>query len=171
MPVERRVSSDSPLKFLAFVFVALLAASVMSFAQTDDLMQREIDQALETSRWQAGPFRLTPVVRVGGGVDSNPLGQPGSDPVQDVTFLVGPGIRGVVPMGDRGLVDFYQEVDFVYFRDLEQLRDISNVTRAGGSIGGRDFVLHVEVVKDDFRIYSFSINYELRPDIVISVGG
>ena len=27
-----------------------------------------------------------------------------------------------------------------------------------------------EVVKDEFQIYSFSINYELRPDIVISVG-
>jgi len=27
-----------------------------------------------------------------------------------------------------------------------------------------------EVVRDEFQIYSFSINYELRPDIVISVG-
>lgn len=105
-------------------------------------MQREIDAALAASRWQMGAFRLTPVIRVGGGVDSNPLGQPGSDPVQDVTFLVGPGIAGVVPFGNRGLFNFYQEVDFVWFRDLEQLRDIFNITRAGGSIGGRDFVLH-----------------------------
>lgn len=124
--------------------MSLLALPVTAEAQVDDLMQREIDEALEASLWQAGAFRLTPVLRVGGGVDSNPLARPGPDPVEDVNVLLGPGVRGVVPLGIRGLVNFYQEVDFVYYRDLEQLRDVFNVSRAGGAIGGRDFVLRVD---------------------------
>lgn len=83
-------------------------------------MQREIDDALATARLQAGPFRLTPTLRVGGGRDSNPLSQPGPDPVEDLRFSLGPGIRGVVPMSNKGLIELYQEVDFVYYRELEQ---------------------------------------------------
>ena len=124
------------------VFVAsfLLAGAGLSLAQTDDLMLREIDQALAATEWQVGAFRLTPQLRVGVGYDSNAFSS-SEFPVEDVSFLLGPGLRAVVPMGDRGLLDVYQELDFVYFRDLEQLRDVFNVTRVGGAVGGRDFVL------------------------------
>lgn len=108
----------------------------------DDLMQREIDDALATSRFRAGPFRLTPTLRVGGGSDSNPLSRPGPDPVEDVRFSVGPGVLGVVPMSNKALIELYEEVNFVYYRDLEQLRDVFNITRGQASLGGRDFVLH-----------------------------
>ena len=113
------------------------------FAQSEDLMKREIDQALEASIWRAGPFRLAPQIRVAGGYDSNAVSS-ALFPVEDLMFLVAPGIRAVVPMGNWGLVRLFEEVDFVYYKDLEQLRDIFNVTRAGGAFGGRDFVLRGE---------------------------
>ena len=104
------------------VFVAsfFLAGAGLSLAQTDDLMLREIDQALAATEWQVGAFRLTPRLRVGVGYDSNAFSS-SEFPVEDVSFLLGPGLRAVVPMGNRGLLDVYQELDFVYFRDLEQL--------------------------------------------------
>lgn len=118
-------------------FTALPAA-----AQVDDLMAREIDEALFDARWRAGPFRLTPVLRIGGGSDSNPLSQPGSGESEDLTLVAGPGVRAVVPMGNRGLVDAYQENGYIYFRDLENLRNFYNISRVRGALGGRDFIVH-----------------------------
>lgn len=117
-----------------------LASVGASFAQTDDLMLREIDEALAPTQWRLGAFRLTPALRLGGGFDSNAYSSP-EFPVEDVTFVLGPGLRAVVPMGNRGLVDVYQEVSYVYFQDQTQLRDVRNFTRIGGALGGRDFVL------------------------------
>jgi hypothetical protein len=131
------------LRLHAFVLIALIPGSVPALAQSEDLMQREIDQALEASLWRAGPFRLTPQIRIAGGYDSNAVSSP-EFPVEDLMFLVAPGVRAVVPMGNKGLVDLFQELDFVYYRDLEQLRDVFNVSRAGGAFGGRDFVLRGE---------------------------
>ncbi len=127
------------LSCLAF-FLLVVVSAVHGFAQSEDLMQREIDRALELTRWQAGPFRLTPQIRIGGGYDSNATSS-AEFPVEDLTLLVAPGIRAVVPVGNKGLVDLFQENGFVYYRELEQLRDITNWTRARGAIGGRDFVL------------------------------
>jgi hypothetical protein len=41
-------------------------------------------------------------------------------------------------------VDLYEELDFVYFRDLEALRDIANLTRVGGVFGGKSLVMSVQ---------------------------
>jgi len=116
-------------------------------AQSGNMIETEIDQAVEGSLWRLGPLRLTPQLRLGGGYDDNALSS-AFVPISDVSFSVGPGLRAVTPLGRRGLIDVYQEVDFVYFRELEELRDIFGITRAGVAFGGKDLVVRVE---DEFR--------------------
>ena len=132
------------LGFLAFVLLTVISITAeFVLAQEEDLMKREIDTALAASMWRAGPFRLTPQIRIGGGYDSNATSS-AFFPFEDLMFLAAPGIRAVVPMSNKGLVDLFQEVGFVYYKDLDQLRDIPLVSRATGAVGGRDFVLRAE---------------------------
>jgi hypothetical protein len=98
-------------------------------------MEREIDTALEGSLWEAGAFRLTPSLRIGGGYDSNGFSS-AEFPVGDVRVAVAPGIRAVVPIRKRALFDVSEEVNLVYYKKLEDLRDIFGVTRVGGAVGG-----------------------------------
>ncbi len=44
----------------------------------------------------------------------------------------------------KASLDLFQEVGFVYYQDLDQLRDIPLVSRAAGAVGGRDFVMRAE---------------------------
>lgn len=117
-------------------------------AESKGLIRAEIDQALEESRWQVGPFRLIPELQIGAGYDSNGLSAP-IEPAEDTVFLAAPGIRTVVPVRNRALFDLSQEVHFVYYRELEPLRDIFSVTRLGGAVGGNDLLFRFE---DEFRV-------------------
>jgi len=131
------------LRYVVFVLLAIILIATPTLAQEEDLMKREIDQALESSLWRAGPFRLTPQIRIGGGYDSNATSS-AFFPFEDLMFIAAPGIRAVVPMSNKGLLDLFQEVGVVYYKDLDQLRDIPLVSRAAGSFGGRDFVMRAE---------------------------
>ena len=122
-----------------FATVFLIRAGA-AFAQSSGLAEREVDRALEASSFRAGPLRLTPQLRLGAGYDDNALSS-AIAPQSDVSFLAGPGLRAVVPFGRRGFLDVYEEVDFVYFRDLTVLRDIFDVTRFGGAVGGKNVLV------------------------------
>ena len=98
-------------------------------------MEREIDSALEGSLWEAGAFRLTPSLRIGGGYDSNGFSL-AEFPIGDFRATVAPGIRAVAPIRKRALFNVSEEVNFVYYHQLEDLRDIFGVTRVGGAVGG-----------------------------------
>lgn len=62
--------------------------------------------------------------------------------------MFGPGILLGLPLGSRAFFDIYQEVDFVYYREQVELRQVFNITRVGGGWGGRRFLLQVH---DEFR--------------------
>ncbi|MFQ5790059.1 MAG: outer membrane beta-barrel protein [Acidobacteriota bacterium] len=132
---------------LSLAFWFSVCSTAPATAQSGSLIEDEIDRALETSVWRAGPFRLTPQIRIGGGYDSNGVSSP-TEPVEDVTFSLAPGLRAVVPLGRRGLIDLYEELDFVYYRELEQLRDVFDVTRVGLAFGGKNLVARVQ---NEFR--------------------
>jgi len=127
-------------RFLTLAFV-LFAGSVET--QPEDLMQREIDQALERTLWELGPFHLTPNARTGVGYDSNAV-LTGDSAHPDVNAIFAPSLGAVVTWGDRVLIGLYEELDFVYYRDLVALRDVFNVTRAGGAFGGKSVLTRVE---------------------------
>ena len=62
--------------------------------------------------------------------------------------MFGPGIQLGLPMGSSAFLDLFQEVDFVYYREQVDLRQVFNVTRVGGGWGGRRFFLQIH---DQFR--------------------
>lgn len=142
-----RGETDGQLMLRAPLALVLLACANFSSAQSDDLIRREIDRALERSLWELGPFYLTPQVRVDGGYDSNAI-LTGDAPNPDVNVLAAPGIQAVVPLRSRALIELYEEIDFVHYRHLEDLRDVANVTRAAGVFGGKSLVMRVE---NEFR--------------------
>lgn len=111
--------------------------------ERSNLIREEIEEALAESKWQAGAFRLTPTLLIGAGYDSNSLSSP-ITPVEDGLFRAAPGIRAVVPMKNSALLDLYQELHFLYYRDLDQLRGIFPLTRVGGAVGGKRIILRVQ---------------------------
>ena len=123
-------------------------ASALSFTATPatgqgvNLIQTEVDTAVEQSLWKWGPLRLTPQIRFGAGYDSNSLSSPAL-PLDDFAATIAPGLRVVTPMSNRAVLEFYPELDFVYYHRVEALRDIFNVTRLGGVVGGRKLLFRI----------------------------
>jgi hypothetical protein len=126
---------------------ALLFTASAAAAQSESLIQGEVDSAIEQSLWKLGPFRMRPQIRIGAGYDSNSLSSPAVQ-IDDFAARIAPGIRVVTPLKNRAILEFYEEVDFVYYHRVENLRDIFNVTRFGGAVGGRKLLFRIY---DEFR--------------------
>lgn len=137
------------LRIVSMVFLAGLLENVFLLEATEAQSVNLIEQRLDSLRegfFDLGPFYATPVVRLSAGYDSNALSAP--DPQEDIQAFFGPGIQLGLPMGSRAFLDFYQEVDFVYYREQVDLRQVFNVTRLGGGWGGRRLLFQVH---DEFR--------------------
>ena len=144
------------------ILVGSLAAALLVIlnalpapAQSDHLTQTEIDSAIGESLWKLGPFRMRPQIRIGAGYDSNSLSSASAtEQIEDFTARIAPGIRVVTPMKNRAILEVYEEVNFIYYNQVENLRDIYNVTRLGGAVGGRKVL---------FRVYDEFRNGRARP--------
>ena len=149
---ERQVQSTKNLILVGSLAAFLLLSTSPILAQgekDEDLTQAEIDSAIEESLWKLGPFRMKPQIRIGAGYDSNSLSSASAtQQIEDFTARVAPGIRVVTPMKNHALLEVYQELNFVYYNQVEDLRDIYNVTRLGGAVGGRKVLFRVY---DEFR--------------------
>jgi hypothetical protein len=121
----------------------LFFGTLPAFSQSTNLIQAEVDSVVEDSVWTFGPLRLTPQIRLGAGYDSNSLSS-ATTPVDDFAATVAPGIRIATPMGNRAIIDVFQELGFVYYQQVEGLRDVSTVTRIGGTVGGRRVLFRIE---------------------------
>ena len=122
--------------------VALVSALPAS-GQSTNLIQTEVDAVVEESLWKWGPLRLTPQIRLEAGYDSNSLSSAAA-PVDDLTATLAPGLRIATPLRNRAVLDVFQELDFVYYDQVDNLRDVFSVTRIGGSVGGRRVLLRTE---------------------------
>ena len=129
-------------KIRLFTCAAVLSLCTSIFAQTNDnLIEQEIDQELQSSIFHYGPFYLSPKVFVGGGYDSNPLSS-SHDPQPDIAFLSTPAINVIIPFKKRAMLEIYEEVDFLYYRDQTELNGAYDATRVGGTIGGRKVMMN-----------------------------
>ena len=132
-------------RFRAALVGVALFVTVSSNAQSVNLVEEQLDSVRE-GFFELGPFYATPVIRFATGYDSNALSTP--DPQADINAMFGPGIRLGLPMGSSAFLDLYQEVDFVYYREQVDLRQVFNITRVGGGWGGRRLLLQIH---DEFR--------------------
>jgi hypothetical protein len=143
------VSAEIGERFIlkALLAMAFLASASTARAQSEDLISREIDGALEGSLWELGPFHLTPQLSLGVGHDSDVFTSANS-PNPDVIARAAPGLQAVVPLRNRALLEIHEQLDLVQYRDLDELGGIFNATRAGGAAGFRNLMVRVE---NDFR--------------------
>jgi hypothetical protein len=129
--------------FGLLTFCVLSFVTMPAFGQGTNLMQSEVDSVVEGSLWKLGPLRLTPQLRIGTGYDSNTLSSADA-PVGDYAASVAPGIRVATPMRNRAIIEVFQELNFIYYHQVEGLRDVSNVTRVGGTVGGRRVLFRIQ---------------------------
>ena len=125
------------------VLYVLCISGTPALGQGTNLIQSEVDSAVEGSLWKLGPLRLTPQIRIGAGYDSNSLSSTEA-PFGDFAATVAPGIGVATLMRNRAIIEVFEELDFTYYRDIESLRNVSNATRVGGKVGGRRLLLRVE---------------------------
>ena len=143
-----RLSQKPFFASLTFSVVsALFVTATAALGQDVNLIQTEVDSVVEESLWKWGPLRLAPQIRFGAGYDSNSLSSAVA-PVNDFAATIAPGIRVAAPMRNRAVLDFYQELNFVYYHQVESLRDVFNTTRIGGTVGGRRVLFRIH---DEFR--------------------
>lgn len=129
-------------KVRLFTCAAVLGLCTSIFAQTNDsLIEQEIERELQSSIFHYGPFYLAPKVFVGGGYDSNPLSS-SLDPQPDVAFLATPAVNVVIPFKRRAMLEIYEEVDLLYYREQTELNGAYNATRVGGTIGARKVMMN-----------------------------
>jgi hypothetical protein len=145
-PLRLRVIEMQPKQKAFFGWLtlgALCSGTVPAFGQSTNLIQAEVDSVVEESLWTLGPLRLTPQIRLGAGYDSNSLSS-SETPMDDFAATVAPGIRVATAMGNRAIIDVFQELGFVYYQQIEGLRDVSTATRIGGTVGGRRVLFRIE---------------------------
>ena len=122
------------------LFVALGATSGLT-AQTH-LTGEAVDSALDSSLFEVGPFRLSPFLSFNSGYDSNSFSS-STAAQDDYTAHFGPGVRIVVPAGNRGFMELQPELNYVYYDEQDSLRNLNSRVALSGGIGTRRLLVQV----------------------------
>ena len=130
--------------FLCLVLWLLLAVEVSAQEVVGNVEEEElpkglmgstIEDAIAKSLFQAGAFWIQPKLNVFSAYDSNSL-LLSTDVVDDLTIQADPGVVASLPFRDRALLQIEDEVNFIYYRDTEDLRGVFNTVGARFTIGG-----------------------------------
>jgi hypothetical protein len=126
------------LTFLLLVSFELSAQVVQDVVKEEEpkgLMERTIDQAIERAPFRAGAFWVRPTLNIFSGYDSNSL-LLSVAPDDDLTFQAIPGVVAILPFRTRALLEIEDQLEFVYYRDTDDLRGVFNTVGARFTIGG-----------------------------------
>ncbi|MGH9336510.1 MAG: hypothetical protein ACRD21_22460, partial [Vicinamibacteria bacterium] len=137
-----RLTPGVPSRVFALTLFLSLHVAASSGAQETgvNLIEDEIE-GLRTSFFRLGPFYVTPSFRFGTGYDSNPLSTP--DAESDVNLVAGPSVRLATPIGGVAFIAIDEEVDYVWYREQTELRQLWNFTQVGGGFGSRRFIVNL----------------------------
>lgn len=133
---------------------------VLAFAQeSPDLLNDSIQGMLDSHPYRFLIFRVEPELDIESGYDSNALSVSNSGLgaiVGDYYTSIAPGGDFALKLGHRGYFTIDESVDFLYYKDLDQLRDIYNTTDGKFITGSRRLLLTLEgsYIKKKSRINS-----------------
>jgi hypothetical protein len=113
----------------------------------DGLMELLIDQALQNTLFRAGIFYVQPNLNIFGQYDSNAFSL-ADNPQADYNFQAIPSVLIYLPFKSRALLEIDEGVQFIYYRELQDLNGVFNSTRAKFSIGGRRVLF---TISDEFH--------------------
>ncbi|HSE40942.1 MAG TPA: outer membrane beta-barrel protein, partial [Acidobacteriota bacterium] len=105
-------------------------------------MEERIEQAISQAPLRAGAFWVIPKLDLFGAYDSNSL-LLATEVRDDVTFQATPGLRAILPFHKRALLEVFDDVNFIYYRDLEDLRGVFNTVGGRFTIGGNRILFTV----------------------------
>lgn len=134
------------MRWNSVILLALLLVPVVTFAQDErHLLNDSIDQMLRDHSYRFGIFRVGPKLLINGGYDSNALSISNEaivrQEVGDYYTSVAPGGSFALKLGRRGYFMIDEYLNFLYYKDLANLRDIYNTTAGQFVTGGRKTLL------------------------------
>jgi hypothetical protein len=128
------------LLILLIVFAISIPGSVICQDQEPE-PEMKIDDALnsmlDTHPYRFSIFWVMPEVNITSGYDSNGLYAPSGEVIGDYFLSVSPGASVGLRFGTKAFLVIDQNVNFLYYNELEQLRDIFNRTSARFTTGSR----------------------------------
>ncbi len=140
------------LAVVAFVFLFSVVASAQVVPKEEKkpegLMEVLIDQALQNTLFRAGIFYVQPGLNIFGQYDSNGLSVE-NNPQSDYNFQAVPSALIFLPFKTRALLEVDEAVQFIYYRELDDLNGVFNSTRAKFTIGGPRLLF---TISDDFHV-------------------
>lgn len=127
---------------LILIFVAILPAISRAQETAPNKIEDAIHDMLEQHPVRVGIFWLQPKLNVFSGYDSNALYSPELQ-VGDYFASISPGGDFALRLGRRGYVSVAEDLTFLYYRDLDQRRDIYNTTSGRFVTGNRKMLLEI----------------------------
>jgi hypothetical protein len=137
-----------PFVYLAlFVFVtvrasAQVAPQIEAEEEPKGLMEQRIEEAVNNAPLRAGAFYVLPRLTLWGGYDSNSL-LLASDEEDDFSFQASPGVVAALPFRQRALLEIWDDVNFIYYRDTPDLTGIFNTVGGRFTMGGNRVLFSV----------------------------
>jgi hypothetical protein len=127
--------------FLLFTIIVFIFVPLWARAQDDDEPDMKIDQAMQTMLnnhpYRVSIFWVLPEINIHSGYDSNGLYAPSGEVTGDYFFSVAPGGSFGLRFGKRAFLVIDEHINFVYYKELDQLRDIFNSTAVRFTTGSR----------------------------------
>jgi hypothetical protein len=128
------------------IALLLVLLPIVAFAQDErHLLNDSIDLMLKKHPYRFGIFRVGPKLLIDSGYDSNAYSISNDailqEPVGDYYTSVAPGGTFALKLGRRGYFMIDEDLNFLYYKDLTNLRDIYNTTATQFVTGTRKTLL------------------------------
>jgi hypothetical protein len=131
MLIARRVVPAVVLVLCASTAGAQLTSDTVPTQRTVPLREA-VETQIEESRWQFGPFRVEPSLKLDNlGYNDNVFGvSEDKEKVDDYTATVGLGIRSIAPLGGKTYLKIDAIPEYTWYKNLDYRRDF------GYEVGG-----------------------------------
>lgn len=122
--------------------IILLFFSHLLIAQPENKIRDAIENLTETHPLRVGIFRVQPTLIIGSAYDSNAFSTEDLE-VSDYYGSIAPGASVVLKLGYRAYFVFQENVNFVFYREQDQLNDIFDSTSGLFGIGSRRLLFNL----------------------------
>jgi hypothetical protein len=126
----------------AFTALILLFFCPLLLAQPENKIRDAIENLTETHPLRIAIFRVQPTLFIGSAYDSNAFSTPDFEE-PDYYGSIAPGASVVLKLGYRAYFVLQENVNFVFYREQDQLNDIFDTTSVMFGIGSRRLLFNV----------------------------
>lgn len=133
------------MKRILALILLLFPTLALAEIYPPDLLNDAINDMIDSHPYKIGIFRTTPLLAIESGYDSNALSisldNPRGDIIGDYYVSVAPGGSAGLKLGHRAFFMFDEDLNFLYYKQLSDLRDIYTTTKGQFVTGNRKLLL------------------------------